>query len=449
MLELSPFTERKRRGRKMKDSTILFQKSRDLLSTCRTEREPLREFRWPNLRRFNWATDWFDHIASDSKKPALNWIDDSGKIHTLTYGQLKDRSDQAASWLLRQGVGRGTRMLIALDNCTPLWELHLAALKLGAVVAPATPTMSRAGLLDRLAFAGATMMITPPEIAESIPRGRTWTGVTVGGSVTGWSTYEDCYSSTHRAPLQSELDSAAPYFLELLADSEKNEGSLQGRLHSQYTCTVGILADLHFSGLSSGDNLLAAAPLGSLEHVFLNVLAPLAAEASTFVLPQVNTSGSAFTNLEEKVEVTHLYVQARNLNESTFLQEIASRADVDVFSSDTATSLWALKNHDSSLTRNIRWGIRHRKTAVGCGVLPGSTVGNDTLGHEVSLLNPKTGLPEREGEIHLSVRDWPFDPPLQQAGCRHSSHTSDLGMWPTGLIGHRESEDGITLIGAV
>ncbi|HEY3205863.1 MAG TPA: hypothetical protein VGJ58_02815, partial [Gaiellaceae bacterium] len=43
-------------------------------------------FRWPELREFNWALDWFDAIDAD--RPALRVVDaDAGDV-TLSFGQL-------------------------------------------------------------------------------------------------------------------------------------------------------------------------------------------------------------------------------------------------------------------------------------------------------------------------------------------------------------------------
>ncbi len=45
---------------------------------------------------------------------------------------------------------RGDHVLLMLGNIVPLWEIMLAAMKLGAVVIPASTLLQRADLADRI-----------------------------------------------------------------------------------------------------------------------------------------------------------------------------------------------------------------------------------------------------------------------------------------------------------
>ena len=49
-----------------------------------------------------------------------------------------------ATWLRDRGVRRGDRMIVMLGNQVELWETILAAMKLGAVIIPATPLLRAA-----------------------------------------------------------------------------------------------------------------------------------------------------------------------------------------------------------------------------------------------------------------------------------------------------------------
>ena len=49
----------------MKDN---FRSARDLLLSHRDDYDTAyRDFHWPQLEKFNWALDWFDQIAADSR----------------------------------------------------------------------------------------------------------------------------------------------------------------------------------------------------------------------------------------------------------------------------------------------------------------------------------------------------------------------------------------------
>jgi acetyl-CoA synthetase len=107
-------------------------------------------FQWPALDQFNWAIDYFDAIAQGNDQPALHIVEESGTQARLSYAELSRRSSQVASFLTSLGAKPGDRILLMMGNEVPLWESMLAAIKLGAVVIPATTLLSGADLMDRL-----------------------------------------------------------------------------------------------------------------------------------------------------------------------------------------------------------------------------------------------------------------------------------------------------------
>lgn len=133
------------------DELVRFLHARDFLVTHRTDFAAAQAgFRWPQLSRFNWALDYFDHVARDNPAPALLIIEENGARATLSYAELSRRSTQVANFLAAQGAGRGDRVLLMLGNEVPLWETMLAAIKLGLVVIPATALLAGADLADRM-----------------------------------------------------------------------------------------------------------------------------------------------------------------------------------------------------------------------------------------------------------------------------------------------------------
>src|SRR5947209_8176064 len=82
----------------MSSSTDAFRVARDLLLTHRDDYEAARRaFAWPALDEFNWALDWFDVIADEHpERPALRIVGDDAA--SLSFGELKTRSGQVASW---------------------------------------------------------------------------------------------------------------------------------------------------------------------------------------------------------------------------------------------------------------------------------------------------------------------------------------------------------------
>src|ERR1700719_2346540 len=155
-------------------ATAAFRAARDLLLRHREDYDAaVREFAWPELDEVNWALDWFDVIAAEHPdRPALRIVSDSdggpdgGTDVSLSYGSLAGRSAQVANWLRGLGVRRGDRVLLMLGNVAPLWEVILAAMKLGAVIIPASTLLQPADLVDRIARGQVRHVITDTSQVE-------------------------------------------------------------------------------------------------------------------------------------------------------------------------------------------------------------------------------------------------------------------------------------------
>src|SRR4051812_2982535 len=138
----------------MNRSAEAFYEAREFLITHREDYvAAYRDFRWPEIGEFNWALDHFDTVAADPQRGAARalWIVESdGSAAHWTFAEMSARSNKVANWLRRKGVARGDRVILMLGNQVELWETLLAAMKLGAVVIPATTLLTAADLRDRL-----------------------------------------------------------------------------------------------------------------------------------------------------------------------------------------------------------------------------------------------------------------------------------------------------------
>ena len=133
-------------------ATANLRAARDQLLRLRTDYAgALEAFRWPDVgARFNWAHDWFDTWAREDRRPGLVIVEEDGSRAEYSFADLVRRSDQVATRLRHEGVGRGMSVIVMLGNQVELWETMLAIIKLGAVVMPTTTALGPADLVDRV-----------------------------------------------------------------------------------------------------------------------------------------------------------------------------------------------------------------------------------------------------------------------------------------------------------
>src|ERR1700732_4714618 len=156
-----------------------------------------RDFRWPKLDRFNWALDYFDPMARDNAQPALWLVDEDAGETKLSFAAMRERSNRVANALRGLGVRRGDRILLMLGNVVPLWECMLAAMKLGAVIVPATMLLTRNDLADRFARGRVRHVIAGSSVAAKfadLPGD--YTRIAVGAAVPGWVSYDKSYEAS-------------------------------------------------------------------------------------------------------------------------------------------------------------------------------------------------------------------------------------------------------------
>ncbi len=88
---------------------------------------------------FNFAYDVVDEYARLSPdKEALIHVDENEKITRYTFSEIKKLSDKSANVLRELGVEKGDSVMMMMKERVEAWVLIVAALKLGAVIIPAT-----------------------------------------------------------------------------------------------------------------------------------------------------------------------------------------------------------------------------------------------------------------------------------------------------------------------
>ncbi|HEY3952798.1 MAG TPA: AMP-binding protein [Streptosporangiaceae bacterium] len=445
-----------------------FREARDLLLRYREDYPAARErFSWPRLERFNWALDWFDVIAAEHpERDALRVLGDGGSDVRLSYAEMAARSAQVANWLRGLGVRRGDRVLLMLGNIAPLWEVILAAIKLGAVIIPATTLLGPDDIADRLARGEVRHVITEsPQTAKfgaaagggdpgRQAGGPAWTPIAVGDRVPGWRCYADAAGEpTAFAP--GGVTQASDPLLLYFTSGTTAQPKLVEHTHASYP--AGHLSTMYWLGLRPGDVHLNVSSPGWAKHAWSNVFAPWNAGATAFVLGHERFSVAALFGAIETCGISTLcapptvwrmLIQADLAGcDTAGLRECVSAGEpLNPEVIEQVRRAWRI---------TVRDGYGQTETTAQVGNPPGQPVragsmGRPLPGYTVALVDPVTGRPGQEGEICL-----PLDPAARPAGLmtgyrgdpQRAAEAMHDGYYHTGDVAVMDGDGYITYVG--
>jgi acetyl-CoA synthetase len=388
-----------------------FFAARDLLLRHREDYETAyREFQWPALDRFNWALDYFDVMARDNVQPAL-WLVDEGAGETkLSFAELSERSSRVANALRRLGIRRGDRILLMLGNVVPLWESMLAAMKLGAVIVPATTLLTRNDLADRFARGRIKHVIAGPDAAErfaDLPGN--YTRIVTGKAVPGWLSYQDLYGESADFAPDGETRANDPLLLYFTSGTTAVPKLV---LHSHQSYPVGHLSTVYWLGLRPGDLHLNISSPGWAKHAWSCFFSPWIAQAAIFIVNQHRFNARGLLDTIARCGVTtfcapptvwRMLIQEDLTQWKVRIRELISAGEpLNPEVIERVKSAWGL---------TIRDGYGQTETTALVGNTPGQTLkpgsmGRPLPGYRVALLDAD-GAVRKEGEISIMLQPRP------------------------------------------
>ncbi len=285
--------------------TEAFLEARDFLLSHREDyATAYAGFRWPRLETFNWALDHFDVQAEGNPTRALWIVEDGGGETAFTYAQLRARSNQAANLLHRQGVKRGDRLLLMLPNVAPLWEAMLAAMKVGAVLIPATTQLTGDDLKDRLERGQVRHVLTDAAGAEKFDAlGGKFTRLIAGAARPGWVSWSGLEEEAETFTPGGVTRASDPLLLYFTSGTTSRPKLV---LHTHQSYPVGHLSTMYWLGLRPGDVHWNISSPGWAKHAWSNVFAPWNAGATVFVFNQARFSAARTLEVLEQYRVQTL-----------------------------------------------------------------------------------------------------------------------------------------------
>jgi acetyl-CoA synthetase len=430
-----------------------FLEARDFLLANRTDyAKAYADFRWPDLPEFNWALDYFDAMARGNDKPALWVVNEDGSEQKLSFSQMSARSNQAANFLRSLGVARGDRILMMLGNEVPLWEIMLAAIKLGAVLIPATTLLTPDDLLDRFERGNVKHVVVGAAHTEkfaTLPGG--YTRISVGGDAAGWTRYAIDSFSAEFAP-QGPTKADDPLLLYFTSGTTSKPKLV---LHTQTSYPVGHLSTMYWIGLQPGDIHLNISSPGWAKHAWSCFFSPWNAGACIFLYNYARFNAKSMLGVLEKYGVTtmcapptvwRMMIQedlAAYRGRLKIRELIGAGEPLNPEIIDQVKNAWGI---------TLRDGFGQTETTAQIGNSPNQplkagSMGRPLPGYKIALINAD-GLEADEGEICIVLDPRPTG--LMVGYMDSAEKTAEVmsgGRYRTGDVASRDADGYITYVG--
>src|SRR5271167_5051228 len=386
-----------------------------------------RDFQWPKLDRFNWALDYFDVMARENARPALWLVDEDAGETKLIFAQLRERSNRVANELRQLGVRRGDRVLLMLGNVVALWECMLAAMKLGAVIVPATMLLTRNDLADRFARGRVRHVVASADVAAKfadLPGD--YTRIAVGAGVPGWFSYEKSYEVSAQFTPDGETGADDPLLLYFTSGTTATPKLV---LHSHQSYPVGHLSTMYWLGLRPGDVHLNISSPGWAKHAWSCFFSPWIAEACVFIVNQRRFNAKGLLDTIARCGVTTFCAPPTVWR--MLIQEDLSARKVrikELIGAGEPLNPEVIERVKAAWGITIRDGYGQTETTALVGNTPGQKVkpgsmGRPLPGYRVALLDAND-KEQMEGEICLVLEPRP-------TGLMQGYQADDGGIRPT------------------
>ncbi|MFF0780363.1 AMP-binding protein [Streptomyces sp. NPDC003720] len=439
----------------MTTATEVFRTARDFLLEHREDYTRAYEgFVWPRPEHFNWALDWFDVIAEGNDRTALHIIEEDGTETRLSFAEMAERSNRVAAHLRARGVTAEDRILVMLGNQAELWETALAAMKLRAVVIPATPLLGPADLRDRVERGRVKHVLVRAEDTakfDDVPGA--YTRIAVGGLPReGWEPYEDAYAAAPDFVPDGPTLADDPLMLYFTSGTTARPKLVE---HTHTSYPIGHLATMYWIGLKPGDVHLNISSPGWAKHAWSNLFAPWNAEATVFIHNYTRFDPArlmaemdrhAVTTFCAPPTVWRMLIQADLSQLATPPREVVAAGEpLNPEVIEQVRRAWGI---------TIRDGFGQTETAVQVSNSPGQrlktgSMGRPSPGYRVELLDPVSGAPgAAEGEIALDLSERPVG--LMTGYHGDPDRTAEAmagGYYRTGDVASRDEDGYLTYIG--
>jgi len=295
---------------------------------------------------------------------------------------------------------------VMLGNRVELWEIMLAAMKVGAVVIPATSQLTATDLQDRFARGAVKHVVTDPlctakfrDIAGS------YTRIVVDSTEKGWRPFDTLYDGGATFLPDGPTKADDPMLLYFTSGTTAKPKLV---LHTHRSYPVGHLSTMYWIGCRPGDVHLNISSPGWAKHAWSSFFAPWNAEATVVALDHRRFVPSAAMAVVREAGVNTLCAPP-TVWRLVVLDPLGERPKAlrEIVSAGEPLNPEVIEKVRGAWGITIRDGYGQTETTAQIGNTPGQTVkpgamGTPLPGYRAALLS-SDGRESDEGEIALSL----------------------------------------------
>ena len=250
----------------------------------------MQNFKLQVPEHFNFGYDVVDVYAEEQpEKEAILWTNDRGDVKHLNYREYKQLSDQAASYFLTLGIGRGDRVMLILKRRLAWWITMVALHKIGAVAIPATHLLTDKDIIYRCheAEIKAIVAVGDVDILRNVIRARAYSPslkhcISVGPVVPqGWDNFWKGMFDAPRFVSQKGQNQISDNFLMYFTSGTSGEPKMV--MHDYAYPLAHIVTGKYWHNVHEGSLHLTLADTGWGKAVWGKFYGQMIAGATVFV----------------------------------------------------------------------------------------------------------------------------------------------------------------------
>ncbi len=285
-----------------------FLEARDFLLNVKSYKEAYENFKWPDIKEFNWAIDYFDKMAENNKDLALIWVNENCDERKITFEEMSKKSSKVANFLKDLGLKKGDRAFLIMEAIPEGHELTLALMKAGGVYIPGATILPSKDIEDRILRGNIKFVITQDQYVDKIIKVdksvlEKVKLINIGKEkIDGWINYNesDKYDDTY---IQSEPTYADDECYLFFTSGTTAKPKLVIHTHIY---PVGHLTTMYWVNARKGDIHYNISSPGWAKYAWSNIFAPWNAGATAFILQYSKFDADLVLRVLEKYKINTL-----------------------------------------------------------------------------------------------------------------------------------------------